>query len=62
MLDEDQRKQLYAQAIDEIHQSRSILYLYHEKLYLAAANDVVGIDYFGDGLVRVGQAGFSSGQ
>jgi hypothetical protein len=49
-------------AIDLLHENRSILYLFHEKLYLAASGDVVGIDFFGDGLVRFKEAGFSSGQ
>jgi peptide/nickel transport system substrate-binding protein len=61
VLDRDQRKQLYADAIDLLHEERSIIYLYHEKLYLAANADVVGIDFFGDGLVRFKEAGFSSG-
>jgi peptide/nickel transport system substrate-binding protein len=60
VLDREERKQLYGQAIDLIHENRSILYLYHEKLYLAASADVVGIDFFGDGLVRFKKAGFSS--
>jgi peptide/nickel transport system substrate-binding protein len=56
--DRDQRMDLYAQVIEQMNEIRGIIYLYHDVLFLGASKDVVGIDYFGDGLVRVTRAGF----
>jgi peptide/nickel transport system substrate-binding protein len=58
--DIEERKELYRQAIERMNEINGILYLYHETLFLGAASNVVGIDYFGDGLVRVSRAGFAA--
>jgi peptide/nickel transport system substrate-binding protein len=55
----DERKKIYQQAIGLMNELRSIIYLYHDKLVLAASKDVVGVEYFGDGLVRLKAAGFA---
>jgi peptide/nickel transport system substrate-binding protein len=60
--DRDERKDIYQQVVEALNEERGIIYLYHEKLFLGATSDVVGIDYFGDGLVRVARAGFSSNE
>jgi peptide/nickel transport system substrate-binding protein len=57
---QDERKQIYQQAIELMNEERSIIYLYHDKLFLAASKDVVGVEYFGDGLVRLKAAGFAA--
>jgi peptide/nickel transport system substrate-binding protein len=57
---QDERKQIYQRAIELMNEERSIIYLYHEKLVLAASKDVVGVEYFGDGLVRLKTAGFAA--
>lgn len=56
----DERKKIYQQAIGLMNEARSIIYLYHDKLVLAASKDVVGVEYFGDGLVRLKVAGFAA--
>jgi peptide/nickel transport system substrate-binding protein len=58
--DRDQRIDLYGQAINRMNEIRGIIYLYHEVLFLGASTDVVGVDYFGDGLVRLSRAGFAA--
>jgi peptide/nickel transport system substrate-binding protein len=58
--DEEARKDLYRQAIETMNEDRGIIYLWHDKLFLGAAQDVVGINYYGDGLVRVANAGFAA--
>ncbi|MGH2791114.1 MAG: ABC transporter substrate-binding protein [Actinomycetota bacterium] len=57
--DPEARKEIYQQAIEQMHEVRGIVYLYHDKLFLGANREVVGIEYFGDGLVRVRNAGFA---
>lgn len=57
--DRDERIDLYNQAIDRMNDIRGIIYLYHDVLFLGAADDVVGVEYFGDGLVRLSRAGFA---
>lgn len=56
----DERRTIYQQAIELMNEERSIIYLYHDKLVLAASKDVVGVEYFGDGLVRLEAAGFAA--
>jgi peptide/nickel transport system substrate-binding protein len=59
--DQAERTDLYGQAIEQMNEVRGIIYLYHDVLFLGAASDVVGVEYFGDGLVRVSRAGFAAG-
>jgi peptide/nickel transport system substrate-binding protein len=58
--DIEERQQLYADALALIHERRNIIYLYHENLFTGLNADVVGIDFYGDGLLRLKTAGFSS--
>lgn len=58
--DEAERKQLYADALDLIHERRNIVYLYHENYFTGAAADVVGVEFYGDGLLRFKTAGFAA--
>ena len=59
-LDRDERIDLYRQAIERMNEIRGIIYLYHEVLFLGASTDVVGVEYYGDGLVRLSRAGFTA--
>lgn len=58
--DEEERKQLYAEALDLIHERRNIVYLYHENYFTGAGSDVVGMEFYGDGLLRFKTAGFAA--
>lgn len=57
--DVEERKALYTEAIQIAHEKRPILYLYHPVNYLAMAPDVVGVEYYADGLPRLKTAGFA---
>ncbi|WP_199432922.1 ABC transporter substrate-binding protein [Qaidamihabitans albus] len=58
----EERKELYRQAVERASEVRGIIYLYHENLFLGAAQEIVGLEYFGDGLIRVTNAGFAAEQ
>jgi len=58
--DPAEREQLYAQVIDLILQRRNIIYLYHQILYTGTSADVVGLEFYGDGLLRLKSAGFAA--
>lgn len=58
--DQAERKEMYSQAIEIAAQDRPILYLYHPVNYLATAPDVVGVEYYADGLPRLKTAGFAA--
>jgi peptide/nickel transport system substrate-binding protein len=57
--DTEERKQLYAEALDLIQKRRNIIYLYHENLFTGTKADVVGMEFYGDGLLRLKNAGFA---
>ncbi|TQN43879.1 peptide/nickel transport system substrate-binding protein [Blastococcus colisei] len=57
--DQEERKQLYAEALQIAAEDRPILYLYHPVNYLVTGPDVVGLEYYADGLPRLATAGFA---
>ena len=57
--DQEQRKELYTEAIQIAAEDRPILYLYHPVNYLATGPDVVGVEYYADGLPRLKTAGLA---
>jgi len=57
--DAAQRADIYAEALDLIQQRRNIIYLYHENLFTGSKADVVGMEFYGDGLLRLKSAGFA---
>ena len=57
--DPEERKELYTQALEIAAEDRPILYLYHPVNYLATGPDVVGVEYYADGLPRLKTAGFA---
>lgn len=57
--DEGERRELYSEAIRLAAEDRAIIYLYHPVNYLALAPDVVGVQYYADGLPRLKAAGFA---
>jgi peptide/nickel transport system substrate-binding protein len=58
--DQEQRQELYSEALRIAAEQRPILYLFHEVNYLATAPDVVGVEYYSDGLPRLKTAGFAA--
>jgi peptide/nickel transport system substrate-binding protein len=53
-----QRKQLYAQAVEKLHQDDPLIYLYRQSNLTGVSNTVKGVQVFPDGVIRVGFAGF----
>jgi peptide/nickel transport system substrate-binding protein len=58
--DPQQREQIYADAIEAIREQHNIVYLYHEVLFTGASADIVGLEYHGDGLLRLKTAGLAA--
>ena len=59
-LDQGKRTQIYQQATQTILDESPLIYLYHDKYFTGAGQNVVGLQFFGDGLLRFKEAGFSS--
>jgi peptide/nickel transport system substrate-binding protein len=59
-LDQAKRTQIYQQATQTIMDESPLIYLYHDKYFTGAGQNVVGLQFFGDGLLRFKEAGFSS--
>jgi peptide/nickel transport system substrate-binding protein len=58
--DQEERKELYTEATKIALEDLPILYLYHQVDYLATSPDVVGVEFYGDGLPRLKTAGFAA--
>jgi peptide/nickel transport system substrate-binding protein len=54
------RRELYGQVITQVHQDAPLIYLYRQKNFTGVARTVVGVQVFGDGLLRFGSAGFAA--
>ena len=60
-LDPGRRSQMYGQATQMLLTLNPLIYLYHDHYFLGVSKKVTGIQYFGDGLLRFKEAGFTSG-
>jgi peptide/nickel transport system substrate-binding protein len=56
-----ERKEMYADIVQRLQDELGIIYLYHENLYTGASSDIVGLEYYGDGLLRLKTAGLAAG-
>ena len=54
------RRDLYGQVITQLNQDLPIIYLYRQKNFTGVARTVVGVQVYGDGLLRFGTAGFAA--
>ena len=57
--DQAERKELYTEATQMVLEDRPLIYLYHPVNYLATTPEVVGVEYYADGLPRLKTAGFA---
>jgi peptide/nickel transport system substrate-binding protein len=55
-----ERQEIYAEVIQAIRDRKNIVYLYHQNLFTGADADIVGFEFFGDGLLRLKTAGFAA--
>src|SRR3954449_8564795 len=60
-LDQGRRKQMYAQATQMLLTSNPLIYLWHDHYFLGTQKKVTGVQFFGDGLLRFKEAGFTAG-
>lgn len=57
--DPDKRVAIYRDIVREATAQRGLVYLYRQENYVAARKDVSGVHVYGDGLVRVRDAGYT---
>ena len=55
--DLNERKDLYAQVVDKLHQDDPLIYLYRQRNLTGVSTKVKGVQVFPDGVVRLGFAG-----
>ncbi|MEN3284939.1 MAG: peptide/nickel transport system substrate-binding protein [Solirubrobacteraceae bacterium] len=60
-LDKAKRMQIYQQATQSMLDESPLIYLFHDKYFTGAGKNVTGLQFFGDGLLRFKEAGFTSG-
>jgi len=60
-LDQGQRSQMYSQATQMLLTSAPLIYLYHDHYFTGVQKKVTGVQFYGDGLLRFKEAGFTSG-
>ncbi|HEY7175572.1 MAG TPA: hypothetical protein VH442_11700, partial [Micromonosporaceae bacterium] len=54
------RAQIYGQVITQLQKDLPIIYLYRQKNFTGVSRTVVGVQVFGDGLLRFKNAGFAA--
>ena len=54
------RRDLYGQVITKLHEDAPLIYLYRQKNFTGVARTVVGVQVYGDGLLRFTTAGFAA--
>ncbi|WP_211588772.1 ABC transporter substrate-binding protein [Allorhizocola rhizosphaerae] len=58
--DTAKRRDLYGQVITKLHDDVPLIYLYRQKNLTGASSKVVGVQVYGDGLLRFATAGFAA--
>ncbi len=58
--DTAKRRELYGQVITKLRDDVPLIYLYRQKNLTGVGSKVVGVQVYGDGLVRLGTAGFAA--
>ncbi len=58
--DQPTRADLFGQVITQLHKDLPIIYLYRLKNFTGVARTVVGVQMYGDGLMRFAHAGFAA--
>lgn len=57
--DPAERARIYAELTRRVNDAHALIYLYRQKNYVVAGKDVAGVRVYGDGLVRVKDAGYA---
>jgi len=59
-LDQGQRLKIYQQATQMLLAENPLIYLWHDHYFLGTQKKVTGVQFFGDGLLRFKEAGFTA--
>ena len=59
--DQSTRADLFGQVITQLHKDLPIIYVYRLKNFTGVSRKVVGVQMYGDGLMRFAHAGFAAG-
>jgi peptide/nickel transport system substrate-binding protein len=59
--DPDKRRDIYRDATRAINDQHALIYLYRQRNYVVSTKDVGGLRVYGDGLIRVENAGWTHG-
>jgi len=59
-LNQNRRTQIYRQATNMILDDTALIYLYHDKYFTGLGKNVTGVQFYGDGLLRLKGAVFSA--
>lgn len=59
--DPGERRKIYRDATRAVNDTHALVYLYRQRNYVVAAKDVAGLRVYGDGLIRVENAGWTRG-
>ncbi|SCK42028.1 ABC transporter substrate-binding protein [Streptomyces sp. WMMB 322] len=59
--DPEERRGIYRDVTRAINDQHALIYLYRQRNYVVATKDVAGLRVFGDGLIRVENAGYVRG-
>jgi peptide/nickel transport system substrate-binding protein len=54
------RRDLYGQLVTKLHEDVPLIYLYRQKNLTGVSSKLVGLQVYGDGLIRAGVAGFAA--
>jgi peptide/nickel transport system substrate-binding protein len=54
------RRDLYGQVITKLREDLPLIYLYRQKNFTGVSTSVVGVQVYGDGILRFGAAGFAA--
>ncbi|WP_405666477.1 ABC transporter substrate-binding protein [Streptomyces sp. NBC_01166] len=57
--DPERRTEIYTELTRRVQDAHALIYLYRQKNYVVAGKDIAGIHVYGDGLVRVKNAGYT---
>jgi len=59
-LDPAHRTQIYKQATQMIMDDAPLIYIYHDVYYTGLGKNITGLQFYGDGLLRLKEAGFTA--
>jgi peptide/nickel transport system substrate-binding protein len=54
------RRDLYGQVVTKLQEDAPLIYLYRAKNFTGVTSKIVGVRMYGDGIPRLGTAGFAA--